>query len=282
MKFRSYDYAMMADIQKAFLQIHLPTDHRDVTRFLWVKDSTKPATGSNTKYLRFCRVPFGINTGPAILNQALLKHLESFSTDTNREISDMIYVDNVILEGKNRKDLLRKYNESKDVFKNVGMNLRDYLSNSRDVNESIPLQDRAASTTAKVLGIQWDSDNDQMDLHCAAKPHSKTTKRTVLSQINGLCFDPLSLTTPLLTKAKVFLQDLHKKKLGWDDQLSHEDCDIWSPINKAMTNFSVSLPRRVTQQNGCKSRTLSLFVDSSKRVYACAPYITTETTNGER
>ncbi|EYC20167.1 hypothetical protein Y032_0022g485 [Ancylostoma ceylanicum] len=44
-----------------------------------------------------------------------------------------------------------------------------------------------------------------------------------------------------------------------------------------MINFSVSLPRRVTQREGCKKRTLSVFVDSSKRVYACVAYITTET-----
>ncbi|KAL6742656.1 hypothetical protein Aduo_015786 [Ancylostoma duodenale] len=61
MKFRTYDNAMIADIQKAFLQIHLPMDHRDATRFLWVKDHLKPPSGSNIKYYRFCRVPFGIN-----------------------------------------------------------------------------------------------------------------------------------------------------------------------------------------------------------------------------
>ena len=77
---------------------------------------------------RFCRVPFGINTGPAILNQALLKHLESFSNDTYKELLDMLYVDNVILEGKTPEDLLRKYRESKEVFTRVGMNLRDYLT----------------------------------------------------------------------------------------------------------------------------------------------------------
>ena len=38
----------------------------------------------------------------------------------------------------------------------------------------------------------------------------------------------------------------------------------------------------MTQQNECRSRTLSVFVDSSKRVYACAAYITTETQEGRR
>ncbi|KHJ94403.1 Pao retrotransposon peptidase [Oesophagostomum dentatum] len=161
----------------------------------------------------------------------------------------MLYVDNVILDGKNPDDLLRKYRKSKKVFNDVGMNLRDYLSNCSSVNDGIPLPDRASATVAK---------------------------------INGLCFDPLGLITPLLTKAKIFLQDLHKKKLGWDDALSEEDCGAWNTIKKEMTSFSVPVPRKVTQQQLCKHRTLSVFVDSSKRVYACAAYVTTETEDARR
>ncbi|KHJ86909.1 Pao retrotransposon peptidase [Oesophagostomum dentatum] len=230
---------------------------------------------------RFCRVPFGINAGPAILNQALLKHLESFNSDTYQEIAEMLYVDNVILDGKNPEDLLRKYRESKKVFNAVGMNLRDYLSNCSSVNDGIPLPDRASATVTKVLGLQWNSNDDHIALQCANRMHMKTTKRTVLSQINGLCFDPLGLITPLLTKAKIFLQDLHKK-LGWDDALSEEDCGAWNTIKKEMTSFSVSLPRKITQQQLCKHRILSVFVDSSKRVYACAAYVTTESEDARR
>ncbi|CAJ0605126.1 unnamed protein product [Cylicocyclus nassatus] len=282
LKFRTYDYTMVADIQKAFLQIQLPIEHRDATRFLWIKDTSKPPIGSNIRYYRFCRVPFGINAGPAILNQALLKHLESFTNNTFREISDMLYVDNVILEGKNNEELLKKYHESKEVFNKVGMNLRDYLSNSAQVNYKIPAHDRATSNDIKVLGLHWYSNDDQIGLICTTKSFTKTTKRYVLSQINGLCFDPLGLLTPLLTTAKTFLQDLHKKKLAWDDPLSKEDSDTWDAIKKNMVHFSIQLPRRVTQQEGCTSRTLSMFVDSSKRVYACVAYITTDTQAGER
>ncbi|KAL6724091.1 hypothetical protein Aduo_019021 [Ancylostoma duodenale] len=141
MKFRTYDNAMIADIQKAFLQIHLPMDHRDATRSLWVKDHSEPPSGSNIKYYRFCRVPFEINAGPAILNQALLKHLETFNNTTYSEISDMLYVDNVVLEGSTPEELLEKYRESKEVFNKVGMNLRDYLSNCPFVNDNIPAPD---------------------------------------------------------------------------------------------------------------------------------------------
>ncbi|KAL6742657.1 hypothetical protein Aduo_015787 [Ancylostoma duodenale] len=160
------------------------------------------------------------------------------------------------------------------------MNLRDYLSNCPFVNDNIPAPDRASSNVAKVFGIQWNSDHDELALECSAKMHKRATKRSVLSQIIGLCFDPLGLLTPLLTKGKTFLQDLHKKKLGWDDPLPDEDSETWTSIRQDMIDFTVSVPRRVTQRQGCTKQTLSVFVDSSKRVYACVAYITTETEEG--
>ncbi|KAK6033277.1 hypothetical protein OSTOST_00505 [Ostertagia ostertagi] len=66
-------------IHEVVLQIrtHLYTmEHRDVTRFIWVKDTSLPPAGNNLKYFRFCRVPFGINASPAILHQSILKHTE--------------------------------------------------------------------------------------------------------------------------------------------------------------------------------------------------------------
>ncbi|KIH43362.1 hypothetical protein ANCDUO_26634 [Ancylostoma duodenale] len=142
----------------------------------------------------------------------------------------MLYVDNVVLEGSTPGELLGKYRESKEVFNKVGMNLRDYLSNCPFVNDNIPAPDRASSSVAKVFGIQWNSDHDELALECSAKMHKRATKRSVLSQINGLCFDPLGLLTPLLTKGKTFLQDLHKKKLRWDDPLPDEDSGTWTSI----------------------------------------------------
>lgn len=42
-----------------------------MTRFLWVKDYNRPATNYNLLYLRFTRVPFGINASPFLLNIVL-------------------------------------------------------------------------------------------------------------------------------------------------------------------------------------------------------------------
>ena len=60
LRFRTHKVALTADIEKAFLQVGLQPADRDVTRFLWLKDPTKPPTKDNLQIYRFTRVPFGV------------------------------------------------------------------------------------------------------------------------------------------------------------------------------------------------------------------------------
>ncbi|CAJ0593115.1 unnamed protein product [Cylicocyclus nassatus] len=280
--FRTYKHTMVADIQKAFLQIRLPENHRDATRFLWIKDLNMPAEGNNVKYYRFCRVPFGINASPAILNQSILKHIEEQDTPITKELSKSLYVDNVLLEGNNPQELIEKYIASKELFSSIGMNLRDYLSDSAEVNAQIKDLDRAKSCELKVLGIKWKADDDTLIMECADKEQIKVTKRSVLSQINGFCFDPLGLLTPLMIPAKIFLQDIHKQKLGWDTILPEEQIQRWKAIKEDIAGFKKAIPRTVLNKTPEAKYMLSVFVDSSKRAYACCLYTTTSTKNGTK
>ena len=62
MRFRSHKAVLVADIEKPFLQVDLQEKDRDVTRFLWLKDITKPVA-----VLRFIRMPFGVISSQVIL-----------------------------------------------------------------------------------------------------------------------------------------------------------------------------------------------------------------------
>jgi len=67
LRFCTYYFALLADIEKGFLQIGIQERDRDVTRFLWVEDPSKPhKVEGNSSVYRFCRVPFGIVCSPFI------------------------------------------------------------------------------------------------------------------------------------------------------------------------------------------------------------------------
>ena len=62
LRFRSYRVALVGDIEKAFLMIHIAEEDRDVLRFLWVKDIDKAEP--EVVVLRFSRVAFGLSSSP--------------------------------------------------------------------------------------------------------------------------------------------------------------------------------------------------------------------------
>ena len=57
-RFRIYPVVVLADIEKAFLQVAIQEPEQDMTRFLWLKDSTNLDVTNNLITYRFCRVPF--------------------------------------------------------------------------------------------------------------------------------------------------------------------------------------------------------------------------------
>ena len=60
-RFRMYFIGVLADIEKAFLQIGIQENEHNVTRFLWFTDPTKPErVEGNLSVYRFYHVPIGI------------------------------------------------------------------------------------------------------------------------------------------------------------------------------------------------------------------------------
>ena len=76
LRFRVHEVAVTADIEKAFLNIEIVSEHRDFLRFLWVDDVNKESP--EITLLRFTRVVFGVNAAPSfsmLLSDTMLIHV---------------------------------------------------------------------------------------------------------------------------------------------------------------------------------------------------------------
>ena len=70
-RFRRWKVALTGDVTKAFLQVKVRREDRDVHRFL-LKDM------ESTRIMRFTRVPFGNRSSPFLLNATIQSHLAKF------------------------------------------------------------------------------------------------------------------------------------------------------------------------------------------------------------
>ena len=277
LRFRLNKVAMVADIEKAFLQIGLNDNAKDVTRFFWLKDANNLNTENNIQIYRFCRVPFGIISSPFLLAATLDFHLKTFKSATAKKIRENIYVDNVITGTKSTQNATQFYRDSKQIISKAGMNLRDWASNDADVLDEIPFKDRSAGQNIKVLGLTWNIKDDQLIINFTQTDQtSELSKRAVLRQIASV-YDPLGLFSPVTLPGKLFLQALWIKKLDWDESLSSHDEKEWNRIKTELEKLTVcKFPRYIglTEEN-CNQVSCRLlgFCDASKHAYAAVVYL---------
>ena len=196
-----------------------------MTRFLWLKDLENASiTRDNIQEYRFCRVPFGVISSPFLLGATVEHHLDSYNCEIAKRLKEDIYVDNVISGTETAGDAIQFYNGTKAIFSDASLNLREWLSNSSDVNNILPAADKSACRTTKVLGHIWNTENDSISLKNIGMPTQaqEPTKRIVLKTIASV-FEPQCLFSPVLLRGKVMLQALWCKGLDWDDTIPHED-----------------------------------------------------------
>ena len=276
LRFRLPRIAISSDIEKAFLQLSLHDEDRDVTRFLWLRDVSLPATPENIQTFRFCRVPFGVVSSPFLLAATVHHHLKNSTCKDAPEHLKNIYVDNLFSGADTDNEAMKQYNSTKKLFSKASMNLREWASNSPIFLQQIPEADRTTTSVQKCLGLLWDTTGDTISSSPVDTTSiAVTTKRHVLQAVSKF-FDPLGLQSPVLVQAKILMQDIWKLDVDWDDPLPDDTLQHWISIAADLeTASSTSYPRFVGAPDPSNaSYELHVFCDASASAYGAAVYLT--------
>ena len=129
----------------------------------------------------------------------------------------------------------------------------------------------------KVFGIHWNRVEDYLQINGIYFFNLKIppTKREVL-RIIARIFDPLGLVTPVTYYGKLFLQDLWKEGLSWDQPLPQKFLDRWNEVIQKLNAIStLTIPRFIGSANDGNAKLL-IFCDASKTSYATAVYLHVE------
>ena len=170
-----------------------------------------------------------------------------------------MYLDNLITATNNDEEALQLYKEAKKIFHDASMNLGDWISNSKFVNENTSPDGLMKERVTKVLGLIWNTSTDEFSISTKKLENIEQTKtkREVLATLASI-FDPLGMITPVPLKMKLFLQELWEKEKEWDGRLSSEEITIWRGIMTDLSGIS-----------------FLCFYDSSSKAYATVIYLRT-------
>ncbi|XP_071944378.1 uncharacterized protein [Antedon mediterranea] len=293
-RFRQNEIALMSDVEGMFLQVKVPEYDRDFMRFLWWEDGNMENEPSI--YRMTCHL-FGATSSPSCANLALQRTAtdvgERYPQEVVTAIKRNFYVDDCLVSVETEAKGMELAKGLRELCAERGFRLTKWISNSRAVLESIPINeqapefktldlDNAELPSERALGVCWSAETDKLgfDIKLPDKP---PTRRGLLSVISSV-FDPLGLVSPFVLPAKLILQELCRKGSGWDDKIYEVDFRRWQQwLDELKRLQEWNMPRCYISKGlgEIASRQLHVFSDASEKGYGMAAYMRYEDKQGK-
>ena len=186
-------------------------------------------------------------------------------------------------------------NDSKQLDKG-GFHLTKWCSNDRTVTAAKPESERAKTMatleleqlpTQSALGMKWNNEDDRFVCEISHKLMSATstkpvTRRSIVSFVYSL-FHPLGFIAPYIMKAKLILQMLSRKKIGWDDPFKENENLQWTRWLDDLGKLKEVTVDRCFKPKGfaqAQETQLHLFSDASRQGYSAAAYFRVKDADG--
>ena len=281
-KFRQEPIAVMGDIEKMFYQVKVAKDDRDCLRYLWWPDGNLNA--DPTIYRMTVHI-FGASSSPSCSNFALHQTFQDNECETfiRQAASSNFYVDDFLCSTATEIEAIQLVKGITSLCQKGGFHVTKWMSNRRSVLATIPEHDRATSIAnldfehfpkERVLGVSWNIETDNIVFDITDKSYG-FTRRNILSVI-GSVYDPLGIVSPLVLPARLILQDLCRKEIGWDEDLSENDIHKWKQWLSDLPKYkSISVPRCIKPDHFHDISRIELhrFADACESGYGTVSYI---------
>ena len=236
-RFRQEPVAVMPDVQSMFHQVRVPVANRDLLRFLWWPQ------GDFSKKLEEYRMTihlFDTVSSPNCVNFAMRRnaddHKRKFPPDVVSTVMTNFYVDDCLKSLPSATVAVKLVEDLHLLMLKGGFNLTKWISNNREVLESIPVEARAKDVkeldldndtlpTERALGVPWFVETDTFGFKVNIK-EKPCTRRGIHSVVSSV-YDPLGMAAPFVLPAKLLFQDLCRKGLAWDDEIPSNYLSWW-------------------------------------------------------
>lgn len=278
LRYRKHPVVFTADIEKMYRQVLVEPSQTKYQRILWRSEPTKPL-----RVLELQTVTYGTAAAPFLATRCLVQLCEDekdrFPLASNIIKKDC-YVDDVLSGANSADEAVEIQRQVTQMLESGGFRVHKWTSNCEELLYQIPETDREklvcldqGNEVVKVLGLNWCPKSDHY-LFAAQIPKDVTefTKRIVFSEI-GRLFDPLGFLSPVVVKAKIYMQKLWNAELGWDEKIEGDLLKPWLQFRSALPLVSeISIPRYVFFPTAIATE-LHGFADASGAAYGAVIYV---------
>lgn len=203
------------------------------------------------------------------------------------------YVDDGLKSVSSVEEAVDLVKSIKEMWQRGGSNLHKFTSNSKEVIQEIPVQDRAKEIKSidferdtlsmeRALGVQWciGSDSFKFTITLKDRPCSRHGILSTVSSIIG----PLGFVVPVLLEGKSVLQDLCRCNVGWDDPVPEEIQPRWQKWKSKLhelQNLSIPHCYKPADFGPVVKAELHHFSDASFKGYSQCSYLRMTDTTGK-
>ena len=147
-----------------------------------------------------------------------------------------LYVDDCLKSVASQEKAVLLVKQLTELLACGGFRLTKWISNCREVLETIPDEDRAKQVknldmsydklpVERALGAIWDVETDVLGFQTVIN-HKAPTRRGILSTLSSV-YDPLGFLSPYITSAKMIVQELCRRHFGWDERVPEDIFCRW-------------------------------------------------------
>ncbi|XP_055543807.1 uncharacterized protein LOC129729321 [Wyeomyia smithii] len=283
---RTHRVMLVADAKQMFRQVLVDDRDTALLRILWRNSPDLPLDTYELK-----TVTYGTACAPFQATRVLIQLADDEQHDfpeAAQVLRKDFYVDDLFSGAESIEKAIELREQLTSLLERGGFVLRKWASNKpavlRDVSTDKlalePSVDLSRDQCIRTLGLNWEpaTDHYRYRISITSDPAEITsTKINVLSKIARL-FDPIGLVGPVITTAKLFMQELWTLKnyagemWGWDDQLPRAIKERWLAYCNQLPRLNDLKIERWVLCETSSSIELHFFSDASQHAYGACCY----------